>query len=181
MSMAEIQIRPANATDLATLMAIDHTCQSDYVWQMDIQHEEGQAGAIFREIRLPRTVVVAYPRAVGLLSETWNRKSGMLVAVIDDQVVGYTRMNDTIVQHTAWLADLVVSARFRRQGIATMLIQSVQTWAVQRKNQRVLLEMSSKDNPAIHLAQKLGYEFCGYNDHYYASQDIALFFGRSIR
>jgi len=138
-------------------------------------------GAIFREIRLPRSVTVAYPRSVSMLSETWNRRSGMLVAVIDEQVVAYTRMNDAIVQHTAWITDLVVSPRYRRQEIAILLMQSVQTWAVQRKNQRVLLEMSSKNNPAIRLAQKLGFEFCGYNDAYYEQQDIALFFGRFIR
>jgi RimJ/RimL family protein N-acetyltransferase len=45
----------------------------------------------------------------------------------------------------------------------------------------MLLEMSSKNSPAIRLAQKLGYEFCGYNDAYYELQDIALFFGRLIR
>jgi len=179
--MAEVQIRPAVATDLNTLMAFDHSCQSDYVWQMDVQHEDGQAGAIFREIRLPRTVTVEYPRAVSMLAENWNRRSGMLVAEIDEQVVAYTRMNDAIVQHTAWILDLVVSSRYHRQGIATLLVQSVQTWAMQRKNRRVLLEMSSKNNPAIRLAQKLGYEFCGYNDQYYELQDIALFFGRSIR
>jgi ribosomal protein S18 acetylase RimI-like enzyme len=90
-------------------------------------------------------------------------------------------MNDAIVQHTAWITDLVVSPRYRRQAIATLLLQSVQTWAVQRKNRRVLLEMSSKNNPAIRLAQKLGFEFCGYNDAYYEQQDITLFFGRFIR
>ena len=179
--MTEVQIRPAVATDVNTLMAFDPSCQSDYVWQMDIQREDGQVGAIFREIRLPRTVTVAYPRSVSMLSETWNRRSGMLVAVIDEQVVAYTRMNDAIVQHTAWITDLVVSPRYRRQEIAILLMQSVQTWAVQRKNQRVLLEMSSKNNPAIRLAQKLGFEFCGYNDAYYEQQDIALFFGRFIR
>ncbi len=52
--MPEVQIRPAVATDIPILMAIDHSCQTDYVWQMDVQHEEGQMGAIFREIRLPR-------------------------------------------------------------------------------------------------------------------------------
>jgi ribosomal protein S18 acetylase RimI-like enzyme len=179
--MPAVQIRPAVATDLNTLMAFDHTCQSDYVWQMDIQREDEQVGAVFREIRLPRTVTVAYPRMVSMLSETWDRRSGMLVALIGDQVVAYTRMNDAIVQQTAWITDLVVSPRYRRQGIASLLMQSVQTWAVQRKNRRVLLEMSSKNNPAIRLAQKLGYEFCGYNDMYYELQDIALFFGRFIR
>lgn len=178
--MPAVQIRPAVATDLNTLMAFDHTCQSDYVWQMDIQRGDGQVEAVFREIRLPRSVTVAYPRTVSMLSETWNRRSGMLVALIGDQAVAYTRMNDAIVQQTAWITDLVVSPRYRRQGIASLLLQSVQIWAVQRKNRRVLLEMSSKNNPAIRLAQKMGYEFCGYNDLYYELQDIALFFGRFI-
>jgi RimJ/RimL family protein N-acetyltransferase len=44
----------------------------------------------------------------------------------------------------------------------------------------MLLEMTSKNVPAIRLAQKLGFEFCGYNDAYYETQDIAIFFGRSI-
>jgi ribosomal protein S18 acetylase RimI-like enzyme len=60
------------------------------------------------------------------------------------------------------------------------LIVAVQAWAVERKNTRALLEMSSKNNPAICLAQKIGFEFCGYNDHYYETQDVALFFGRTI-
>jgi hypothetical protein len=42
------------------------------------------------------------------------------------------------------------------------------------------MEMTTKNNPAICMARKLGYEFCGYNDHYYETQDIALYFGRSI-
>ena len=58
------------------------------------------------------------------------------------------------------------------------LILAAQSWAVDRKNTRALMEMASKNNPAICLARKLGYEFCGYNDLYYDTQDIALFFGR---
>ncbi len=179
--MPEVQIRPAIATDLSVLVAIDHSCQTDYVWQMDVQHEDGQIDAIFREIRLPRSVSVSYPRPVSALSESWSRRSGMLVAVIGGQVLGYVRTSDAILQRTAWLMDVVVAPRFRRQGIASALVLAAQSWAVQRKNRRALLEMPSKNNPAIRLAQKLGYEFCGYNDQYYETQDIALFFGRSIR
>lgn len=179
--MPEVQIRPAVTTDLAALMALDHSCQSDYVWQMDVQHEDGQVGAIFREIRLPRSVAIPYPRLVSVLSENWNRRSGILVAAIDGAAVGFVRSTDTLIPRTAWLLDLVVASRYRRQGIASALVVAAQSWAVQRKDGRVLLEMSSKNNPAIRLAQKLGFEFCGYNDQYYESQDIALFFGRLIR
>jgi ribosomal protein S18 acetylase RimI-like enzyme len=179
--MPDVEIRSAIATDLSALMAIDHSCQTEYVWQMDVQHEDGKIGAVFREIRLPRSVSVLYPRPVSALSESWSRRSGMLVAVISGQVVGYVRTNDALLPHTAWMMDVVVSPRFRRQGIASALMLAAQSWAVQRKNYRALLEMSSKNNPAIRLAQKQGYEFCGYNDQYYETQDIALFFGRSIR
>jgi len=179
--MAEVEIRPAIATDLSTLMAFDHSCQTDYVWQMDVQHEDGQIGAVFREIRLPRSVSVTYPRPVNALSESWSRRSGILVAVIGGQAVGFIRTNDAILPRTAWLMDLVIATNFRRQGIASALVMAAQSWAVQRKDRRVLLEMPSKNNPAIRLAQKLGYEFCGYNDQYYETQDIALFFGRLIR
>jgi GNAT superfamily N-acetyltransferase len=179
--MPEVQIRPAVATDLPVLTAIDHTCMTEYVWQMDVQREEGQAGAIFREIRLPRGVPVPYPRPVAALSESWSRKAGMLVALLDDQAVGYTRMTDQIIPHTVWLTDVVVAPRFRRKGVATALILAVNAWALDRKDRRAIFEMPSKNNPAIRLAQKLGFEFCGYNDQYYESQDIALYFGRPIR
>jgi len=179
--MPKVQIRHAVATDIPVLMAIDHTVQTDYVWQMDIHHEEGQFGASFREIRIPRPVTVPYPRAITTLADSWNRKAGMLVALIGDQVIGYVRMNDQTMPRAVWLTDIVVSPRYRRQGVGTALILAAQSWAIERKNNRAILEMPSKDSPMIGLARKLGYEFCGYNDLYYETQDIALFFGRSIR
>jgi ribosomal protein S18 acetylase RimI-like enzyme len=105
----------------------------------------------------------------------------MLVAVVGKQVIGYIRMSDVILPHTAWLTDIVISPRFRRQGVGMALVLAAQSWAVERKNRRVLFETPSKNNPAVCLARKLGYEFCGYNDQYYDTQDIALFFGHSIR
>jgi ribosomal protein S18 acetylase RimI-like enzyme len=179
--MTEVQIRPAVATDINVLMAIDHACQTDYVRQMDVLRQEGQLGAIFREIRLPHPITIPYPRAVKDLPDSWNRRAGMLVAMIGDQVVGYVRMTDLILPGTAWLTDIVVSPRYRRQGVAKALILAAQSWAADRKNTRVMMEMTTKNNPAICLARKLGFEFCGYNDLYYATQDIALFFGRSMR
>jgi ribosomal protein S18 acetylase RimI-like enzyme len=44
----------------------------------------------------------------------------------------------------------------------------------------MFLEMQAKNLPAIRLAQGHGYEFCGYNDHYYLTQDVALFFARAL-
>lgn len=178
--MPKIQVRPGVATDVNFLISMDHSNKTDYVWQVDIQQDESQTSASFREIRLPRSVDITYPRPVADLAETWTRRSGVLVAVVGGMIVGYTRMNDTYIQQTAILNDLVVTPRYRRQGIATALILAAQTWARNRKNNRIIMEMISKNVPAIRLAQKLGFEFCGYNDAYYPTKEIALFFRRSI-
>jgi ribosomal protein S18 acetylase RimI-like enzyme len=179
--MPEVRIRPAVATDLPTLMAFNHSCTSEYVWQMDLQREQGQAGAIFREIRLPRAVAIHYPRPVETLADEWSRRTAMLVAVLGEAQVGYLRLTDKLIPQTAWITDLVVAPAARRKGIATALTLAAQAWAAQRKNRRAIMEMISKNSPAIRLAQKLGYEFCGYNDQYYQNQDIALFFGRALK
>ncbi len=178
--MPQINIRPAVSTDVNTLMAMDHTSTVDYVWQMDLQHEEEQYLVAFREIRLPRSVVIPYPRPVSLLSESWNRRHGVLIAEEAGTTVGYVRMNDNQVLHTALITDLVVTPRCRRQGIGTALVLAAQSWAANRKNKHVMLETITKNTPAIRLALKLGFDFSGYNAMYYESKDVALFFGRTL-
>lgn len=178
--MSEIMIRPAVATDVNTLIAIDHSSQTDYVWQVDQQREDTQSIITFREIRLPKTVTINYPRLVSILAETWRRQDGFFVAVVENTVIGYVRTNEANFQPTASITDLVVTPRYRRQGVGEKLIKAVKTMAVNRKNTYILLEMISKNVPAIRFARKLGFEFSGYNDKYYDSKDIALFFGHSI-
>jgi ribosomal protein S18 acetylase RimI-like enzyme len=178
--MPQVQIRPAVATDLPTLMEMDHSCASEYVWQMDLAQGEGQAGAAFREIRLPRSIQVAYPRPVARLADEWSRRAGLLVAATGAGLAGYVRLTEKVVPQTAWIADLAVAPRLRRQGVGAALVLAAQAWAVERGSRQVVMETTSTNIAGIRLAQKLGYEFCGYNDHYYLTQDIALFFGRAL-
>ncbi len=178
--MAEVQIRNAVATDIKIVMNFDHSSKSDYVWQFDLQHGEDQVGAIFREIRLPRSITIRYPKSISTLPDEWNRHCGMIVAVVEKGVCGYLRLTDFVVPETSWIIDLVVEPGFRRKGIAKSLILAAQGWAVEQQKNRVIIEMSAKNHPAINLVRKMGYEFSGYNDNYYSSNDVALFFGRNL-
>ena len=178
--MPVIKIRPPMASDANTLMVIDHSCMADFVWQMDYHCQEGQVAIGFNTVRLPRTVTVSYPRPVPRSKEDWIRQDSILVALVDDQVAGYARMNDKVVHATVWITDLAVGPRFRGQGAASALIQAVQAWALERHDTWMIAEMTTKNHAAICLVQKLGFEFCGYNDRYYSNQDIALFFGRGV-
>ena len=179
--MSEVLIRNAVATDIQSIVAMDHSTTSDYVWQFDLQEGGDQIGATFREIRLPRSITVHYPKTRDTLVDNWNRHSKMIVSVLDNKVIGYVRITGCINPETSWITDLVVLPEFRRRGIGMTLIQAAQSWAFEQQSLRVVIEMSAKNHPAISLVKKLGYEFCGYNDNYYATKDVAIFFGKIIR
>ena len=179
--MAVFEIRPAVANDIPRLIALDHSTTSDYVWQLELRRETAQVSATFREVRLPRTVDVKYPRDPSALSDEWKRRDAVLVATKDDILVGYACAAEEQASAVAWVTDLVVMSEFRRKGAASALLTATQDWALERGVRRLILEMMSKNQACIRLAQKFGYEFCGYNDHYYPTQDVTLFFGRALK
>lgn len=179
--MPEIEIRPISATDLPVLIAMDHHYTSEYVWQMEIQREERQVQITFREVRLPRSVQVKYPRDPMKLADEWNRRDAILVAEFEGQTVGYISLVMNMAPHATWATDLAVLRKVRRRGIGSALVLAAQEWAEQNESQRLILEMQPKNYPAIQLVRKLGFELCGYNDHYYANHDIALFFSKWVR
>lgn len=179
--MPVFEVRPAIATDILRLSGLDHSCQSDYVWQLDFRQDTGQVNASFREVRLPRSVDVLYPRDPSSLADEWLKRDVTLVATRENAVVGYLCAKEEHTSAVAWVTDLVVGREWRRKGAASALVMAIQAWASERSVRRLILEIQSKNEAGIRLAQKLGYEFCGYNDQYYSTQDVALFFGRTIK
>jgi ribosomal protein S18 acetylase RimI-like enzyme len=71
--------------------------------------------------------------------------------------------------------------RVRRQGIGTGLLLAGMEWTKQHGLDRLVIEMQPKNYPALCMAQKLGFGFCGYQDPYYTNHDIALFFSKPVR
>jgi GNAT superfamily N-acetyltransferase len=179
--MSAFEIRPANLNDVHRLMALDHSSSSDYVWQLELRSEAKQVTANFHEVRLPRAVTVVYPRNPASLADEWKKRDLVLVALKGDTPVGYACAVEERVSVVAWITDLVVAPEVRRQGAASALLTGIQAWALERSVRRIVIEAQSKNHPCIRLAQKFGYEFCGYNDQYYPTLDVALFFGRALK
>src|SRR5512135_634152 len=105
--MAEIEIRSTVSTDLARLSALDHTIDTDYVWQLDLHRETGQVEVKLREVRLPRTVRLEHPRLAKELPDTWHLRP-MFSAVKGLEAVAYIRFMDVIVPHAVWITDVIV-------------------------------------------------------------------------
>ncbi len=177
--MPAIQIRPVVATNLPALMAIDHTSTSEHVWQLELRRDAGQIVAAFREVRLPHPISLTYPHDPHALADEWTNVSLVLVALAGSDPVGYTVLIER-PSSGAWVTDLVVAPSWRRRGVASALLDSAREWTDERGHRRLFIEMQSKNQAAIRLAQKHGFEFCGYNDHYYSTQDVALFFERAV-
>ncbi len=179
--MPEIEIRPAIAEDIDILVSIDHSYSSNYVWQMDPHFAPGQTGAVFREVRLPRTTKVDYPHSTQAFKKHWQSYSGVLVAVHSGEPVGYTSLVENMMPITTWVMDLAVRTDLRRQGIGTALMLAALEWAgAQTKSQRLILGVQTKNFPAINLVLRMGFDYCGYIDHYYPNRDIAIFFTKWI-
>jgi RimJ/RimL family protein N-acetyltransferase len=181
--MPEIQVRPTEANDISHLINLEYTGSSESVWQLELRRDTEQLiTAAFREVRLPRSVSVFYPHPPSTLPNEWTKKNAMFTALIDETPVGYIGLTDNDAsQSIAWVTDFMVTAPKRRQGIGSALLSAAQKWASEKSYRRLILEMQSKNLPAIRLAQKFGYEFCGYNDHYYMTQDVALFFAKILK
>ena len=174
-----IDIRNTVSTDLARLGALDHTINTDYVWQLTLDHSNDQINVSLREIRLPRTIRIDHPRSSVELADTWHLRP-MLSAMNGMEAIAYIRFSDKIVSHAVWITDVVVGKSYRGQGIAQKLIKAAEDWGGERGFRKSIIEIQSKNSPAIRMARKLGYDFSGYNDQYYATRDVALFFTRAI-
>ncbi len=178
--MPQIQVRPAVIEDIPKLMELDHSYHTEHVWQLDFINEERYIGINFRENRLPRSVRVEYPRSTKRMMKDWIHRDALLVAVIEKLPVAYISISTDLAPLSGWITDLAVSPNFRRQGIATALIMAGEEWAGLQAQKRMIVDMQSKNIPSIKLFRKMGFEFCGYNDHFYANQDIALFFSHFL-
>ena len=179
--MPAIEIRPAIETDIPVLVKIDHNYTSDHAWQMDLEMNPHEIEVRFREVQLPRSVRVEYPRSPKALAENWKDRSGLLVALLRGKPVGYIGLMGDIYPMTSRITDLVVAPDLRHQGIASALVLAAQEWvAGQPDSRRMLIEIQPKNHAAVRLARKLGFEFCGYNDHHFLNHDFALFFAKWV-
>lgn len=180
--MPEIEIRPAIASDISALASLDHSYISEYVWQLELNipasHENIHAH--FRRVRLPRPVRVEYPRPPGNLVHDWTQRSGILVALFQGEPIGYIALTLRPAQTTTWVNDLAIAPRLRRQGVGSALVLAAIEWAAQMDTQNLIMEMQPKNYPAIQMARKLGFDFCGYNDRYYARHEIGVFFAKAV-
>ena len=174
-------VRPTTLADLNACLSLDHGTETDHVWQMKVQEGEAQLHVVFQTVRLPRRMPVVYPRNLEQLVEDWQRGEGFLTAEVDGEVAGYLELVANPWQHVGRVANIAVDRGHRRKGIGTALMRHGRQWAREQGLRLLQAEATTKNYPALAFYRKVGFQFCGFNDHYYQNQDIALFFVQILR
>lgn len=176
--MPEIEIRSVLPADVESLSTLEHGYYSNHVWQLGMDLTDDATKAEFHRVRLPREVFVSYPRGRDEIFQDISQSEAFLMAILAGQPVGYLRVIAEPATKTTRVSDLVVSSAYRRQGIGSGLILATMDLIAHRKYFALILEMQSKNDPAIAMARKLGFNFCGFRDHYFSNGDLAVFFSR---
>lgn len=174
-------IRDGLAPDIAACLALDHTYETDYVWQVVLHQDSQQQTVAFKTERLPRAMQVTYPASEQRLRLALPAGNAFLVALEDDDIVGYLTLRPDPIHAIALVQDIVVAPSYRRQNIGTRLLNVARKWAMEKRLKQLTIETQTKNYPAILFCQKAGLTFCGFNDHYFQNQDIAVFFSQSLR
>jgi GNAT superfamily N-acetyltransferase len=148
---------------------------------MENRLENDARTVAFRKVRLPREIKVRYPRQGDDLLAGWRRRDEFLVAEMDGDVCGYVALTIQPEHGLAWVGDLVVDRSRRRRGIGTTLLKAAAQWGCKHNLVRLTVEVQTKNYPAIQFCKACGLSFSGYNDHYWATEDIAVFFTGRLR
>jgi len=83
-----------------------------------------------------------------------------LIARIGDRPVGFFlgfELKPTV--YFAWFYGVL--PEFRRQGIASQLMEAVHSWAQQNEYESIRFECHNQHRPMLHLAIALGYDIVG--------------------
>ena len=100
-----------------------------------------------------------------IASELDNKLSHWLVAVEDDNVVGYVG-SQTVLGETDMM-NIATHPDYRKQGIATRLILGLVDAQEKRGSHSLMLEVRASNETAISLYRKLGFSEVGRRKNYY--------------
>lgn len=146
----------------------------------------------FRPSRLPRHLAVPAPLNEQQLLAEWKKTDFLMVAETlplittietgeelrtEPEIIGYIGIAVDLPRHLAWISTFAVQLDFRRQGIGGAMLEEAERWCDRNRLRSIMIELQTKNYPAIQFFQKNSFFFCGYNSAYYPTREIALFFG----
>jgi streptothricin acetyltransferase len=103
----------------------------------------------------------------------------IFLAYVEQQIAGQIRVSRHW-NHYAYIEDLAVDTKFRRQGIGQMLLEQATLWAKARQLPGVMLETQNINVAACRLYERCGFALGGFDRYLYqglnpGTEEIALY------
>ena len=155
-------------------------CTTEHVWQIAQRDGEEHIAVAISDVRLPRAMVVDYPRTAQHIKEVWQSSDALLVAEEEGQICGFLDLRAEGWRRLATARNVIVAESHRRRGVGSALLAAANRWTREQSLEALMVEAQSQNWPAVRFYRKLGFAFCGFNERYYVSK-IALFFTRRVK
>ena len=107
-----------------------------------------------------------------LKDELTSETSQFFCAKYENKIVGFAGIK--IVLDEADIMNIAVKKDYRRQGIATLLLNHILTICKEKGIKIIHLEVNEENFSAISLYQKFGFEECGRRKQYYDNKYDAI-------
>lgn len=101
-----------------------------------------------------------------------------IVALDENSIIGYAGI--ALAGDVADIHTLTVVAAYRRRGIASEMLHTLEEWAMSKKVKAIMLEMREGNSQAQPLYEKHGYSVISRRDNYYAPGIHALIMRKEI-
>ena len=101
-----------------------------------------------------------------------------LVALDEIEVVGYGGV--ALLGDVADIHTLTIKESHRRLGIASSMLEKLESWAIERGAKALMLELREGNQAAMSLYQKNGYQLISRRENYYAKGINALIMRKEV-
>ena len=176
-----IYIRRPTLHDLNECAKLDASYTTQKVWQMTLHNEPQRLQVQFHLVYLPRPMRVPAPQDDFNLAKAWQRGDGIFAAHEGRLILGYIHLEMDPVTKTGYIRRHVVAPAYRRQSIGAALLTRVMAWGRERKLRGFLVELSTKNDPAIQFYLAQGFHFTGFSEEFWGRQEILMRLSRVVR
>ena len=171
-------IRPLTSADVSRLGQIDANFESDRF--LDLEKSIDGLNVTWRLIERPLDppfVSTDYSIQPGELAEIAGRiHAGGIHLIVEDNArpVALVDVETQDWRSAANVWHILIDRAYRRQGFGTQLMQRVIDWARSARLRGIVCETQTNNLPACRFYQRLGFQMCGIDDHFYTNEDVAV-------
>lgn len=171
----EIQIRELDKDSLIHINQCDNSFSVESKLRLHARDEE-----IVYTLAPARAFLKRYsPEDLDYPDYLDNPEKTIFLAYIDEQLAGQIILRKNWNGY-AYVEDIAVDSRFRRQGIGKRLMEKAVYWAKSHSLPGIMLETSNVNIAACHFYERIGFKLGGFDRYLYqaimpGTEEVALY------